>query len=318
MPGLQSLASAIVTPASSSVCAGRVGRPQAEAGRRKQHGDDAGFRQGPGVCHVGVHQMVGGGAAQFGGQRRPARMGQLLGVEAGDEAVLASSGRHPPGLVDRERAHVAEGVAALGQWRAHGQHLLDHLVDVAGLRIEVSAEKRRDEVDHGLVGRVVDRLEAAELGRRLEAVAGLHLDRGRPGVQGPLGSADQGGRELRERGRPGGRHGGHDPTRLVGFAPETCCELAPAISGEHEVGVGVDEARDHRPPSRVEFGEVAHPDGQARVSDHRLDTSSAHDDGGRSVDLVTEDRRCSTDDELSHSSIGMRIPRSRAIWRARS
>ena len=143
VPGLQSVARASVTPASCSIRAGGVARPQAERRRRQEHGDHAGVGQGPGVGLVGMHQVVGRQAAQLGRQPGPAGVGQLLGVDAGGQPVAPPRLQHPPGLVDGQRPLVAEGVAAHGQVGAGGQHLVDDEVDVVGGRRQMGAEEGR-------------------------------------------------------------------------------------------------------------------------------------------------------------------------------
>ena len=92
----------------------------------------------------------------------------------------------------------------------------------------------------------------APLGLDVEAVARLDLEVRDPGAQ-CLGAASA--RQLAQlvlRRRPG-RLGGHpDPRRRVRAAGHPGGELVGAVAGEDEVGVAVDEPRDHAAAARVE------------------------------------------------------------------
>ena len=126
-------------------------------------------------------------------------------------------------------------------------------------------------------------------GGDVEAVAGLHLDGGRTGTEH---AARPGGRCRDQLGfgrGPGRRHRGQDPASgsqdlLVALPAEAAPEFLCPVSGEHDMGMGVDEAGDDGAPATVELREgggtrrhlgpptdprdAAALDGDGRVGDH--------------------------------------------------
>ena len=67
----------------------------------------------PRVAHV--VEMVHRHRAQLGRHLGAAHVGELIGVEFRQQAVLQPRLQHPPALVHREGALLAEGVAEAGQ-----------------------------------------------------------------------------------------------------------------------------------------------------------------------------------------------------------
>ncbi len=242
---------------------GGVGRPQAERRGRQQDGHHPGEGQRPGVVLGGVDEVVGAGAAQLGGQEGAAGVGQLFGVQAGDETVGLAGLEGLAGLGHRQGAQVAEGVAALGQRGAGRQHLFHQQVEVARLREEVGAEECRVDPQRRPLRHRGDHLEQPHLGPGVEAVARLGLQRRGPRRQGRprprLGLFDQ----RLGAGRPGGGHRGHDPAGLVAVTPQAGLVLGGPVAGKGQMGMGVDEPRQHAPSAGVELLEVVHPTRQA-------------------------------------------------------
>ena len=112
----------------------------------------------------------------------------------------------------------------------------------------VGAEERRHDLDRPLAAELVGDLEEAQLGRQVEAVAGLGLDRRRPVAEHLVEPAPAVGGEGRLVGRPGRRDRREDPAAggqdlEVARAALAEEELALAGAGEQQMRVRVDEAR---------------------------------------------------------------------------
>ncbi len=87
-----------------------------------------------------------------------------------------------------------------------------------------------------------------------QPVARFALEGRRPGPQGFGHQTGHGGVQLLVTGRPGGRHGAEDASRLVGAARQTGGELCAPVAGKNEVGVAVHEPGHNRPAGEVEIG----------------------------------------------------------------
>ena len=158
----------MVTPRLEEHAGGGVARPEAERRGRQQHGHHPGGGQGPGVVVVGVDQVVGAGAAQLGGQEGAAGVGQLLGVDPGDEAVGPARLQRLAGFLHRQCPDITEGVAG-----ARGPAPLQPAIRVIpgggpGGRPEVGQVPGPGPPGHG-----PQDLEEAPLGFGVEAVAHL-------------------------------------------------------------------------------------------------------------------------------------------------
>ena len=139
-----------------------------------------------------------------------------------------------------------------------GQLLVEEVADVRLGAIGPAAELRRhrvgpepgrDDVDRTLLPEPVGDLEQAQLGREVEPVAGLRLDRRDAVAEHLVQPAPAVGGELLGRRGPGRCHGREDPAAgredvEVARRPAGAARARPrATAGEEEMGVRVDEAR---------------------------------------------------------------------------
>ena len=201
-------------------------------------------------CVRDVRAVVGGRGVQLDRELDARAVMELVGVDAGREALRDPRLQDGPGLLAVERAFLAEHVDPGRVRRAGVEHrALDEVgvgVGVVLGRDDVGAEERALEA-------VGDSQRALLVGHG-EPVAGLGLDGRRAGAQG---LADQpvevGLQRLVARG-PGGLDRRLDPARGVRAALHARGELLRAVTREHEVAVGVDEARDQRAAFRVDPG----------------------------------------------------------------
>ena len=214
-------------------------------------------------------------------------------------AAAASRGRprlqDPPGLVRAEDALLAEDVGEPGP--ALGRDARQLLVDAGSARRPrsasrgrgtpaghgVGAEPRRQDVDRAFPAEAVGDLEQAQLGREVEAVARLRLDRRRlRGRASRRASAGRGPASSSSRGRARGRDRRQDPAAggqdlEVAGAPLAQHELAlsrlPAKSrwvwASIRPGVTVPPAASIR--ANRASGQAARPRGRARRSAPRAD-----------------------------------------------
>jgi hypothetical protein len=189
--------------------------------------------------------------------------------------------------VGREDSGFAEHVAPHGQ--PLGRDRRDHPVDdephvflappAIVERNLVRPHERGHEID-GLLGcQPANRPQHLQLRVDIEPVAAFDLGGGRAARQ-HLRQADPRGRDQiffgRGPRRPDGRH---DPAAFgrdlgVGRAAQAPPQLVPAVAGEHRVGMGVDEAGDHREPAPVDDGRVR----QGRQGRRQLAVRSGEDD----------------------------------------
>jgi hypothetical protein len=104
-----------------------------ERGRGHEGGHHAGPGHGRDAFVRNLDEMVGRAGAEFGGERRAARVVELVGVDPQGEPRVRGRTENAPALVDGEDAAFAEHVGELGQTKARdlGNGDLDHLLDVA-------------------------------------------------------------------------------------------------------------------------------------------------------------------------------------------
>jgi hypothetical protein len=257
---------------------------QQEARARQQDRHGTGRRQRLRLLLTAEQQVVGGDAAELGGQHGPAGGAELVGVELEPEAVAAARLQHAAGLLHRQRAPVAEGVHEAGQRRAHRQHLALQQrqvgVPVGGElgRDQVGAEEGRDHLDREPRGQRGEHLQRAALVVDGEAVPGLGLQRGRAvpgGLDQPPGG---GGLQLGVAGGPGLADRAVDAAPggqrlLVADPAQAGGELLGAVAGEHQVGVRVDEPGQDGMSTHVQPGGVR---GDLQVGQAALGTGVHH------------------------------------------
>ena len=162
---------------------------------------------------------------------------------------------HGAGFVDGEGVVVAEGVAVLGEteFGHFGDEFFGDEADVVGTAVfvfgrdGVGGEQRRDDASWAFFVESANHAKHFEFGVAVEAVAGFGFD----AWWCPSGasSRDGGGRRrvIHLRGGAGESYGAQDASAgcsdlLVGGAGDALFEFGGAVSGEDEVGVGVDEA----------------------------------------------------------------------------
>ena len=229
-----------------------VGLPGGELHAGQQGGDRARVAQGVDVGVREVGAVVDGGQAELGGQPHPGAGAELVGVQPAREAGGRPGGEDGAGLVGVEGTGLAEGVDPAGVRRRGLQHRTGDEVDVPGRvvgvlgRDDVGTEERR------LLGEEPRHREAAGLVVDGQAVAALDLQRGGALAAHLLDQPrDVGGELLVGRGAQRG-DGGADAARGVGLAGHPGGELGRPVAGEDQVGVGVDEAGDHRAAAEVD------------------------------------------------------------------
>ena len=278
VPGLKSVASATGTPRSMNVRAGAMSscmRNQVVAGRRtattgRPACAAAASASMPGLRRRG--EVVRRERADLRGELRAAARCQLVGVQPRPEPEPRGGLEDPSRLLRAEDAALAEDVGeARPALRDDArQLLLDEVPDV-GLRAvrpgtelrgdRVRAEPRREDLDRALLAELVGDLEQAQLGRQVEPVAGLRLDRRRavgqhlaepaPAVLGELVL----GRGARRRDGRQDPAAGLEDLEVVGAALAQD-QLVLAGAGEQQVGVRVDQAGRDRAARGVEAREA--------------------------------------------------------------
>jgi hypothetical protein len=175
-PGLQSVARATVTPASSSRRAGAYGERVLNSAHGTSTATTSAVEQRGHVCFGQVGAVVGARGAQLGSQLY-ARPGPSC-WRAGARPGRGPAGRqHPSALLLVEGSPFAEGVDRGRERRRGVQHLAADQVDV-GVRVPVRHDVGAEE--GGVLGDPAGDLQAAALVLDGQAVAGLHLERGRP------------------------------------------------------------------------------------------------------------------------------------------
>ena len=200
-----------------------------------------------------VGAVVDARGAQLDGQRHPRAGAELVAVHPQAQARRAAGLEDGAGLVAVERvraARLAEHVdpsrvrGAGGEHRAGDQR--EVLVARRAGRNDVRPEERR--LGRHLRGQA----ERALLVRDGQPVPALDLD-GRGALGAQLG--DPGAEQRAQRGvvrGPGGGDGRGDPAPVVALAAHPGGELGRPVAGEDQVGVRVDEARDHGAAAEVD------------------------------------------------------------------
>ena len=185
---------------------------------------------------------------------------ELVGVELRNQPQLPGHRKDRPGLVVGDGARLDEGIAEGRQplVRDRRQHLFTDEPDVLGAplrelgRDRVGAEKGGDQADRLTGGQGAVGAEGLELVREGEAVAALRLN-GRDAERHDVLQDLRGTvRELGLARGPGLGHCRGDPApRLrdleVALPPEPALEVLRPPPAEGEVGVAVDQPRDHDP-----------------------------------------------------------------------
>ena len=200
-----------------------------------------------------VRAVVGRRAAELDGELHAGAGAELVGVQAQPEPGRAAGEQHGPALVGVERAALAERVDPAGVRGDGGEHRAAH----ERRRSRRRRRRRRHDVgaeERDLVGRH-DGGEAHEPRLVVDgrAVAGLDLDRrdaGPAGLGEPPGRAARAAASSVAARRRLDRH--VDAAGGVRRAGHAGRELGAAVAGEHEVGVAVDEPRDHARPADVD------------------------------------------------------------------
>ena len=177
---------------------------------------------------------------------------ELVAVHAQAEPGPPARLEHRPRLVGVERALLAEHVDPARVRPARVEHLAAHQVDVLVRAVLVLRRQGVRAEEGHVVGELGGHDAGAALGLGLEPVAGLDLDVRDPGLHG-LPAA--GARERLSSSSPAPRVASVvtlDPGRRVRPARHAGGELVGAVAGEHEVGVAVNEPRNHAAAGRVD------------------------------------------------------------------
>ena len=136
--------------------------------------------------------------------------------------------------------------------RAGVEHLAaDELDVVVGATVVLARDEMRAE-EGDVVGELGGEPAEALLGLDVEAVAGLDLLVGDPGGQRLCGRVRRQPEQFVVARGPGRGHRYGDPAGLVRRPGHPRGELVGAVAGEDEVGVAVDEARDHAAAAGVD------------------------------------------------------------------
>ena len=204
---MQSVARATVTPASQSIRAGACGARMENEAAGSSTATTAACRRAAASSGVAWSRWSALAAPTSAASRAAAGAGQLLGVEAGPQALLQPGAQHPARLLHAEGPPVAEHIAVAGQGGAGGQHLPGDQVQVV-LPVHapghhVGPQEGGHHVDGDSFPHRPGRLQDLHLGGRVEAVARLDLDgRGALAQQapGPLRGRRPPGRRTRPPG----------------------------------------------------------------------------------------------------------------------
>ena len=217
------------------------------AGRKRGDGLAAGERVDVGVGQVGA--VVDRGGAELDRELHAGPGAELVAVDAEAEPGGAARLEHGARLVGVERAVLAEDVDPASERRARGEHVAADERDVVVGRLVVRGHDVGAEEGH-VVGQLGGDLAAAALGLDVEPVAGLDLEVGDAGAARLRLARGGERRELASEAARVASVGDADAAGGVGRARHPRGELVAAVAREHEVRVGVDEARDHAPARR--------------------------------------------------------------------
>jgi hypothetical protein len=189
------------------------------------------------------------------GKRGAARIGELVGVQPDRQAVALCRSEDARRLLWAEGDGLAEGIDRIGEPAPcdFGQHLLADEVEVGPAvggelgRERVRAEEAGYDVDARVLPQGARHLQHPDLGRKVEPVARLDLDRGHALGQEAPQPASRHRLELARRGRPRRPHRSGDAAAaardlLVGRAQQALLELVRPVAREHEMRMRVDQA----------------------------------------------------------------------------
>ena len=179
-------------------------------------------------------------------------------------------------LVGAEGPSVAEDVDPPRVRRAGVEHLADDEGDVA---VRVVGELSRHDVGAevgGLLGDLAGQAQGPRLVDGRQAVAGLRLERGDATAVQLAGQAREPASQIVIGRGAGALDGAADAARGVRLAGHARGELVSPVAGEHQVGVAVDEARQHG--AAVEVDDVV-GGAAVGVGAHPRDPPVLDDDG---------------------------------------
>ncbi len=249
----------------------RLALAQAVERTRQQHRDRARGRHGLDARLVQIFQVIGGERLELGGQRRPAQIRELLGMQLDRQAQRCGRLEHAPDLGRLEGDGLAKAVDRIDQPRGR-RRLQARQADPVQIAVRLAlelrrhgmgAQERRLDPDRPQLGQAARDPQHGKLGRLVEAIARLDLERAdafrQERVQPGQGSCQQ--RCL--AGRPGLGHGRADAAARgrdlgIGGAFQAQLELARPVAGEHQVCVAIDQGRGHQPAADI----GARPGGQ--------------------------------------------------------
>ena len=154
-------------------------------GARQQHRDDARIRHRSDALFIGIFEMIGRQRAEFGRQRRSARVRQLIGMQLDRKPRPARGVEHAGDLVARERDPLAKPVDGVDQPLAgeRRNHFVGDIGDIGVAffrefrRQRVRAEECRSDRDARCFGESARDAQRLALGGNFEAVTGFDFDR---------------------------------------------------------------------------------------------------------------------------------------------
>ena len=209
--------------------------------------------------------MFGGYGPHLASQLCAADGVDLVGVDAGQQAVRLARLQHPAGLGHIEYARLAEHVAVAGQLllRHSGQHGIDQVIHIAVAVVlvffghRVGAQEGGAHV-HGVgLAQGLDHPQLLQLGLQVQAIAAFDLAgrhaHGQHLIQEGAGFGGEGPFAL----LAGVLHRAQDATAhaqdvQVAGPGQLQGDLMLAPAAEHQVGVGVHQDRRHQPAARVD------------------------------------------------------------------
>ena len=282
LPGLQSVASATVAPASMSrLASGYRARVENSApGQQRGDGGVCGACERFDVVVGGIGAVIHRGGAELDREPDTRAGAELAGVQPRVEPGGHSGCEDVTGFVDVERAAIAEHIHPAGVRRAGLQHRAGDQVDVGRAVVaelcgnDVRAEECR------LVGDGPGDPQRAGLVVDGQPVAALAFEGGDPGAKQFVGEPLDSCEKCRVVGRPCRGYRRRDPARPVGLAAHPRRELGGPFAREHQMRMAVDESGDHAGVGATDsivgvrrVGAAAHPhdlcavDHQRRVGD---------------------------------------------------
>ncbi len=295
MPGLQSVASAIETPARSSAAASGYGErvENSTPGSSVATVASEAAGQGGDVLVGQVRAVVDAGGAELHGELDAWPVAELVAVHAQPETCLTTRLEDDPGLLTGERVGrggLAEHVDPAGVGCGRRQHGPGDELEVCRAVRGILARHHVRPQEGGLLGELGGDAQGADLVVDREAVPALDLDGGRALGAHLRDAAGHEGAQGVVVGRPGGSDGDPDAATVVGLPGHAGRELLAAVPGEHQVRVRVDEAGQHGPAADVDLAvsgrrlrRRTHPRDIAVLDDDRRVVLDAEPVGGAVV-----------------------------------